>query len=183
MKLSTISKQLEKPLMIINGVSIKPIATIACLPVAIPPATSTPLKALILLGVFFAMDFITGIGASYVESKKSTTSAYRTNNNYFLTSSKFRLSIVKFITYGLAVITARSIEWAFIPGEFSPNDNLNKMTLTTIVIGICCGIEIYSIFFENIKRMGFDIIQKIKTISKEGWRFYKYLKNERTEDN
>jgi len=144
---------------------------------------ATPLKALILLGVFFAMDFLTGLGASYIEFKNDVSHYPDDEKRYLLSSSKFRLSIVKFITYGLAALIARGIEWAFIPGEFETNEHLNKMTLTTIVIGICCAIEIYSILFENIKRMGFDIIQKIKTISNEGWRFYKYLKNERTEGN
>ena len=162
---------------------LKSLATIFCTLIMVFPSMATPLKALILLGVFFAMDFLTGLGASYIEFKNDVSHYPDDEKRYLLSSSKFRLSIVKFITYGLAALIARGIEWAFIPGEFETNEHLNKMTLTTIVIGICCAIEIYSILFENIKRMGFDIIQKIKTISNEGWRFYKYLKNERTEGN
>jgi len=149
--------------------------------VFIIPLISTPLKALILLGILFVFDFITGIGASYVEFHKIKLLDSTAPKHYILTSSKLRLSVVKFITYGLAILIAFGIEWAFVNGEFKLHDNIQTITLTTFVTAFCSIIEIYSIFFENVKRMGFDIIQKIKTISKEGWRLYKTLKNDKTE--
>ena len=186
MELSIISKYFTKPLETFGEFALKPLAAVACVPVMIPPAMSTPIKALILLAIFFILDFLTGIGASYVEFKKSLPVLPGSGKRYVLSSSKMRLSVVKFITYGLAALIARGMEWVFIPGEFEPNENLNKMTLTTIVIGICCVIEVYSILFENVKRMGFDLIQKVKQIYKEGWKLYKYVKNgkdESTESN
>lgn len=88
---------------------------------------------------------------------------------------------MKFICYGLAALIARGLEWAFIVEEFEPHEKLQKMTLTTIVIAFCCIIEGYSILFENVKRMGFDIVQKIKTMSKAGWSLYESVKNEQNE--
>lgn len=74
------------------------------------------------------------------------------------------------------ILDAYGIEWVFAPGEIEPFSRLQKMTLTTITIAFCCVIELYSILFENVKRMGFDVIQKIKTISSTGWKVYKNIK-------
>jgi hypothetical protein len=74
---------------------------------------------------------------------------------------------------------AWGIEKVFIIGEFEPHSKLQKMTFTTIVIAICCVIEIYSIVFENFKRMGFDIIKQVKKIASSGWGVYKSIKNEK----
>lgn len=86
---------------------------------------------------------------------------------YVIQSSKLRLSAVKFITYGLVTLVARGVEWVFVAQEFEPHTSLNKMTLTTMAIGFCCAVEVYSIIFENIKRMGFDIIEEVKKIYKK----------------
>jgi len=132
---------------------------------------------LFLLLVAILLDFITGIIANYNESKRKQSKLYV--DRYFLQSSKLRLSILKFITYGLAILIAFFIEYIFMIGEFKPHHLIQKVTFTTIVISFCCAIEIYSIFFENIKRMGFDIILKIKEIITQAWKLYKILKGEK----
>jgi len=156
----------------------KPAGVVAAIP-AITAALSTPQKALILLGVLFALDFATGIAASWVEFKKSLPVLPASGKRYVLQSSKLRLSAVKFVTYGMVVIVAYGLEWVFVMQEFEPSTKLQKMSLTTIAIAFCCAIEFYSIFFENTKRMGFDIIQKVKNISKSGWDLYKSVKNDK----
>lgn len=160
----------------------KPAGLISAIP-AVSAAMSTPQKALILLGVLFVLDFGTGIAASSVEFKKSLPVLPASGKRYVLQSSKLRLSAVKFVTYGMVVIVAYGLEWVFVMQEFEPSSKLQKLSLTTISIAFCCAIEFYSIFFENIKRMGFDVIQKVKNISKSGWDLYKTVKNDKTEDN
>lgn len=154
----------------------KPAGLISILPAAAVTLT-TPQKAIILLAILFILDFITGIGASWVEFRKTKTVVPGSGKRYLIQSSKLRLSAVKFVTYGLVILIAHGLEWTFAIKEFELHPKFQKMTLTTIAIAFCCGIEIYSILFENIKRMGFDIIEKIKTISKSGWDLYKTIKN------
>ncbi|MCO6147534.1 phage holin family protein [Flavobacterium sp. NRK1] len=178
MNLSIFFNHLIKPFITAKIVLNKPDSFTYFLPAIVIPVLTTPQKAIILLGLFFTLDFITGICASYIEFKKNILPLPGSEKQYVLQSAKLRLSVIKFITYGLAIIIAYAIEWTFIIGEFEPHSKLQKMTLTTFVIAFCCTIEIYSIFFENIKRMGFDIIQKVKNISKEGWKLYKTITND-----
>jgi len=169
------------PLKIFASLKIilsKPAGLLMILPVVAMPALTTPLKALILLGGLFIADFITGILASWVEFKRSLPVLPGSGKRYVIQSSKLRLSGVKFIVYGLGSLIAAGIEWVFIAQEFEPHKALKKLTLTALVIGFFCVIEIYSIVFENIKRMGFDIIQEIRKIFKSGREIYKTVNKE-----
>lgn len=156
----------------------KPLGLVAMVPVIAMPVLTTPQKALILLGCLFVVDFITGIIASWVEFKKTLPVTPGSGKRYVIQSSKLKLSGVKFIIYGLGSLIAAGIEWVFIAQEFEPHKALKKLTLTAIVIGFFCVIEIYSIVFENFKRMGFDVIQEIKKIFKSGRDIYKTVKDD-----
>lgn len=159
----------------------KPAGLFLLIPVIAMPELTTTVKALYLLGALFVVDFITGIGASWVEFKKSLPVLPGSGKRYVIQSSKLKLSGVKFIIYGLGCLIAAGIEWVFIAQEFEPHKALKKLTLTAIVIGFFCAIEVYSIVFENFKRMGFDVIQQIKKIFKSGREIYKTVNNEKTE--
>lgn len=142
---------------------------------------TTSQKAVILLGIFFILDFITGILASWIEVKKTNSTA---GKKYVIQSSKLRLSAVKFICYALGILCAWGIEIVFVIKKVpSGSISTQNLTFTTVVIAFFCVIEFYSIFFENIKRMGFDVIQKVKKISSEAWKLYKTIKNENNEIN
>ena len=154
------------------GISVVPIGIVAA-------SISTPLKAMILLAVLFILDFITGIWASWIEFRNQQIKG-SANNKYVVQSAKLRLSAIKFITYGMVILVAYGLEWVFVVQEFKPSDKIENLSLTTIAIIFCCAIEFYSVFFENIKRMGFDIILKIKKIASSGWDLYKTIKNDAT---
>lgn len=140
------------------------------------PILTIPQQSGLLLLFSIILDFATGILAGWIEIRKSKTSAQ--GEKYFIESTKFRLTAVKIGCYSMGVLGAWGIETIFfiqkIPSGYIATKDL---TLTTFVIGFFCMIELYSIFFENVKRMGFDIIQKTKTISSEAWKFYKTIKN------
>lgn len=157
----------------------KPTGLIISIPAAAMPLVTTPQKAVMLLAIFFMLDFITGIMASWAEFKKMKPSVTQYGKRYLISSAKLKLSGVKFITYAMGILCAWGIEQVFLIREIpSGHISMKNLTLTTIVIGFFCAIEFYSIFFENIKRMGFDIIQKVKKITSEGWNLYKSVKNE-----
>ncbi|RWW99718.1 phage holin family protein [Flavobacterium cerinum] len=151
----------------------KPLILFPCIPILV---LTTSQKAVILLGLFFILDFITGILASWIEFKKTNSASEK---RYLIQSSKLRLSAVKFICYALGILCAWGIEIVFVIKKIpSGSISTQNLTFTTVVIAFFCAIEFYSIFFENIKRMGFDILLKIQKISSESWKLYKTIKNE-----
>lgn len=176
MELTIFLKYLAKLGVTAKSLSSKPITFITCLPALTFPVFTTPQKALILLGGLFVLDFITGIWGNWIEFKRDwPIDPVTGRRERVIKSAKLRLSAVKFGTYCIMILGAYGIEWVFVPGEFEPHDRLQKMTLTVIVIAFCCVIELYSILFENIKRMGFDIVKKSKKI----WSLYKSVKDEK----
>jgi len=168
-------------LLSIKTMLTKPVGVAMLVPIVASPVFTTVQKSLILLGGLFVADFITGIIASYLEFKRSLPVLPASGKRYVIQSSKLRMSVVKFVFYGLSILTAYGIEIVFVSKEFELHADVKKMSLTTIMIAFCCGIEAYSIFFENIKRMGFDIIEKVKNIFKSGYSVYDTIKNENKE--
>lgn len=176
MELTHCLKYFTKFGLTLKAMLTKPLPLLTCAPVLALPVFTTEQKALLLLGGLFMIDFITGLMASWTEFKKALP---ENRKEYLIESEKLRLSAVKFITYALTALMAWGIEKVFIISEFEPHSKLQKMTFTTIVIAVCCAIELYSIVFENFKRMGFDIIKQVKKIASSGWGVYKSIKNEK----
>lgn len=161
----------------------KPLGLLTMAATATAPAFTTTEKTLFLLGGLFIADFITGVMASWVEFKKALPVTPGAGKRYVFSSEKMRMSGVKFITYGMGIVTAYALESIFIIHEFEPKYlTTQKLTLTTVVTLFFCVIELYSIFFENIKRMGFDIIQNVKKIIRQAWAVTKEVKNETKSD-
>lgn len=124
--------------------------------------------ALALLFGLLSIDYITGVLASWINHKKNfKTSFWKDSVNGF-SSEKWKKSLVKTITYFLFILTTWAIEKVFQIKPFIVSyTNLSNITLTLGAIGLSCGIEFYSIFFENLPRAGFSIEDKfMKTFNK-----------------
>ncbi len=138
---------------------------------------SPPQQALIFLSLVITLDFATGLVASWMEFKK-TGNKKTGQKKYVIESAKLRLTAVKFICYSMGILSAQCIQTIFFIKRIPAGHIATKdLTLTTVIIGYFCVIEIYSIFFENIKRMGFDIIEKTKVISNGICKLYNTIKN------
>ena len=125
----------------------------------------------LLFGLLF-IDYITGVLASWINHKKQFgTSFWKDSVNGF-SSEKWKKSLVKTITYFLFILTTWSIEKVFQIKPFNTSySNIGNITITLGAIAISCGIEFYSIFFENLPKAGFNIedsflklFNKIKSI-------------------
>lgn len=115
----------------------------------------------LLLGLF-AVDYGTGVYASWIEWKKiNTTEKFRTKG---FTSEKSRLSLVKIVTYFLFILLSWCIEQAFKIKPFEFGYTEHKVTITLVSMAISCAIEFYSIFFENLPRAGFSISDNLKKV-------------------
>ena len=120
--------------------------------------------AMLLLLILMAVDFLTGVLASWSfwKASKIGSSFWK----YGFSSSKVRLSIAKCVTYFLFIILSYGIEIIFRIKSFGSNAYTDhEITLTLIAIALSCAIEFYSIFFENLPKAGFDIWEKLKDIA------------------
>ena len=133
--------------------------------------TNLQLALALLFGLLF-IDYITGVLASWINHKKKFgTSFWKDSVNGF-SSEKWKKSLVKTITYFLFILTTWSIEKVFQIKPFNTSySNIGNITITLGAIGLSCGIEFYSIFFENLPNAGFNIedrflklFNKIKSI-------------------
>ncbi len=121
----------------------------------------------LLLGVF-TIDFLTGIYASYIENKKEAslikgTITVRVKIGIFkdtIKSEKLRKSAIKAIVYLLLVILSYAVEKiaSLKPFNFESISTVSY-TFSTLAVGFCAAIEIWSIFIENLPRAGFDIVK------------------------
>lgn len=132
--------------------------------VAIATLSSAERAAIFLLFLFIA-DFVTGIAASWVEFKAAKPLVPASGKRYLIQSAKLRLSGIKFVCYALGLLCAYGIEIVFVVKKFNPSMiTTEDLTFTTIITAFFCAIELYSIFFENVKRMGFDLIAKFNKV-------------------
>ena len=132
--------------------------------VAVSVLTSVQ-KALILLLIFFVIDFITGIVASWREKKEKEKIDPTVKEQSLISSDKLKLSAVKAFTYTSAILGVWGIEKVFFIRTFKfENVSTKDLTITLIFVGFCCAIEFYSIVFENFKRMGFDLSKKALSV-------------------
>jgi phage-related holin len=124
-------------------------------------------KALLLLLLFFILDFITGILASWKEKKEKEKTKPELKEESLISSEKLKLSAVKAFTYASAILGVWGIEKVFFIRTFKfDNVSTEGLTITLIFVGFCCAIEFYSIVFENFKRMGFDIAKSFINVVK-----------------
>jgi phage-related holin len=117
-------------------------------------------------------DYITGVLASYFEFKKMHPNEkfFRTQkpneeNKERYSSEKNKLSLVKFITYFTFILITYWIQHVFkIKGIKTEYSDHKIISLTLISIGICIGNEVYSIFWENLSRAGYNFPKKIMKV-------------------
>lgn len=125
---------------------------------------------LILLFWFFILDFITGIYASWIEKKKRKMENMDDNQN-LITSEKLRRCGVKASVYCTGTLSVYGVEKIFfIKSVRFESVSEQGFTITMLIVAVFCGCEFYSIFFENFKRAGYDIVarvQKIKSVKKK----------------
>lgn len=143
----------------------KPVGIAILVPtVGIALLSNTQKGLLILLGLFI-LDLITGIYASWIEKKRNEKTNPALKNESLISSEKLRLSGVKLFTYSSSTLSVFGIEKLFIIKSFKlENISSQDLTITVCVIAFFCAIEFYSVFFENFKRAGFDLVEKFNTI-------------------
>lgn len=155
------------------GISLKtmsssPITGIATGTIITASAMTDTEKAIYLLIGLYVLDFITGILASWTEKREVEKKDPKLKEQNLISSEKLKLSGVKAFTYASAILAVWAIEKVFIIKSFKFDSISDQhMTITLVFIGFCCSVEFYSIFFENLKRAGFDIRKKFFTVTGE----------------
>ena len=155
---SLYSKYFIKLGISLKSITTSPTATVTSGTIIATAYFSTVQKALLLLMIFFIIDFITGILASWREKRIKEKEDPSVKEQSLISSDKLKLSAIKAFTYTSSILGVWGIEKVFFIKTFKfENISTQDLTVTLIFIGFCCAIEFYSIVFENFKRMGFDI--------------------------
>jgi hypothetical protein len=139
--------------------------------------TNLQLAIDLLIGLLF-IDYTTGVLASCINHKKKIgTNFWKDSVNGF-SSEKWKKSLVKIITYFLFILTTWCIEKVFQIKPFNTSySNIENITITLGAIGLSCGIEFYSIFFENLPKAGFDIEKKFMKLFDKVKSIFTKVKN------
>ena len=116
------------------------------------------------------LDYITGIMAAYIESDGK----YKV---YFIESKKIRESGVKIVGYMLLVICSWFITKFIYTDNISLFGILREFNILQLTLIICSSIEAFS-NLENLKRMGFDVIGKVKDSSNKVWEIIRSVKGQ-----
>ncbi|MFA9290764.1 MAG: phage holin family protein [Solirubrobacteraceae bacterium] len=146
------------------------------------PETNIQL-AIFFLIILMTLDFITGITASYILEKNkfeaiklisknktindflyffNTDSIYKLRCvllklNNVISSLKLKNTGIKISLYFGSVIIVYLFEQIFFIKKFKLSFSEMNFTATSFIVLFWCGVEFYSIFFENFKKIGLDI--------------------------
>lgn len=111
----------------------------------------------VLFSFFFTMlflDYVTGILASWVESDGK-------HKVFLIESKRLRESCVKVCGYMILIICSWFVTILIYPNDVNLFGILNGFNLLELTLIMSIAIESFS-NLENVKRMGFDVIGKIK---------------------
>jgi len=131
-------------------------------------------QALLMLLAAFILDFITGVYASYIETKKKLQIPKKRWLRFLrnmeilgktISSEKLRKSVVKAVAYCLFIMCAYGIQVLFFVKTFKfTTVSHREFTVTLIVITFCIITELWSVFKENLPRAGYDIGKAIMEV-------------------
>ena len=113
-----------------------------------------------LLFFLLSMDYFTGVYAAWINYKKENGKGFFKDSENGFSSKLWKQSVTKVITYFLFILLTYAIEHIFQIKSFTSDYSDLKITITLFAIAISCGIEFYSIFFENLPRAGFSLEDK-----------------------
>lgn len=128
-------------------------------------AVAVSLKAAICFLISLtALDFVTGIAASWFKKQKTEKENPPLEKTHLISSEKLKLSVAKMVMYSSAILLSHFIEKIFFIKSFNLEFSEKEFTITVFVVGFLCMIELYSVIFENFKAMGFDVLKIVSKI-------------------
>ena len=130
-----------------------------------------------LLFFLLSMDYFTGVYAAWINYKKENTKGFFKDSENGFSSKIWKQSVTKVITYFLFILSTYAIEYIFQVKSFTSDYSDLKITITLFAIAISCGIEFYSIFFENLPKAGFDIENEVMKLFDEAKSIFTKVKN------
>ena len=135
------------------------------------------LSILLLFGLL-AADWGTGVYAAWINYKKENGKGFFKDSEKGFSSRIWKQSLTKTITYFLFILSTYAIQHIFQIKSFdSEYSHIKGITITLFAIAISCGIEFYSIFFENLPRAGFSIEDKCTKVFDKVKSIFTKVKN------
>lgn len=140
------------------------------LPLATVPVLIEKPQAISVLLAFMVADFATGVLASWEEKKQAEKRDPALRNQNLISSEKLKKSGLKFFLYASTILLAHWLEKVFFIKSFGFSISDSQFTITIATISWWIMVEAYSILFENLKRLGVDLLKifrKIKAIKND----------------
>lgn len=124
---------------------------------------NTIMAGYLLLFLMF-IDMWTGIEVSRLKRNDMIKQGIKPVDKYLFNSTLAKRSIAKFIFYGTGCITAWSLQQIVEFRTISVFFTDLKLTVTLVTVLAFIVIELYSIFFENLPKLGCDIYERFLKI-------------------
>jgi len=163
--LTLIIPYLHKTIIVFKSLfSQKGIILIPALAISIP-ILSTKQHIGLMLIVLIIIDFLTGLAVSKRKKKKAEKLDTALKNKNLFQSKLFKDGTgVKLLLYSLTIFITYWAEYVLKIKTF--NISISKIDLngTLVILLIWVTVELYSIIFENIKDLGFDVLAVLKKI-------------------
>lgn len=125
--------------------------------------------------LFLLLDYVTGIGASWIEHKRDPEKNIEV---YHVESEKLRASAIKIIGYGLIMMFAYFLNAVVFQDHVKVFGYTPPMPVFEIALLGCAVTEFWS-NIENIKRAGFDIVGGFINFVKQAWSLVRQVKGEK----
>lgn len=112
----------------------------------------------------FGLDLISGLLSSYFTWKeKAPKESFFFGHKDGFSSDKFKKCFIKGMVYGGFPLIVLKFQQAFMLKSFSANYVTEaQIDVTTVILLLFCGNEIYSIFWENLPNCGINIPSSIR---------------------
>lgn len=128
------------------------------------PIFSTNTLMGIFLGILMIGDFATGVWVSWNLKKELEKTKPELKKQNLISSEGLKKSGVKFLLYSSTILMAWFLHKILMLNTFQFSISKLDFTITLIVILFWITVEIYSIVFENAKKLGFDVVEKFNKI-------------------
>jgi phage-related holin len=128
------------------------------------PILSQLQESLWLLFWLMVVDFFTGIIASWFEKNKAEKTNPELKKENLISSEKLKKSGFKTLLYICSILAVFHVQKTFQLKTFQLSFSELNLSPGMVIIFFWCMVEFYSIVFENFKKMGFDVMEKIGNI-------------------
>ncbi|WP_372744296.1 phage holin family protein [Lutibacter sp.] len=145
------------------------------------PVLSTKQHVGLMLAILMIVDFATGFAVSKKNKKEAEKLKPELKTENTFSSETFKVKTgIKLFLYMSTIFIAYWAENVLKINPFNFSFSTLEFTITIVIMCIWMIVEMYSIFFENVKKLGFDILGSFGKIKRIWSELKKPIQDENT---